>query len=1117
MLKNFYVLPLIVFNQSQGLESWDYQNGVDVTIGAGRTVILDQSASIENLIIEDGGKLVFKDYGEGGQKITLRAKSIKIHDNGEMWVGSRSCRYQGEADVVLFGNKEDMTEHPHVGTKYLWCASDCVLEMHGKEKQSWTYLEDHLFRNSIPADNIEFYQDGQSASGVNGNRLVFHVVSAEGDLRDMFYLENGSTDYAGLEAWIASYDKDDNIFLFFTDFLFELSQEIADILGEHGIDSIQLNGLLANENSRKFSQIAGVFNSSGESDFKFVSPDGQDFHSGLTGFIGPVSLSGEKSGWDFGFDIESFYQWNAANTMIVTVDQVQQLLDGLIEMSQPFIENSFQRVQYSSSTKGQTPIITLADNVSSWEVGDQIMVASTSFDSRDSEVFTIVNCDECSDHQVKLDRVADTTHWGRISDRTGIDQRAEVGLLSRNVRFYGEMSSNSCQYAYTRESLDPDSPNHDQNGPTNQCAYMVEMNGGEDIDMHGAHMITTAGFTNYHVSHVEIFNAGQPRLARYPVHWHHAGYVGEKGGYDDPSYVESVSIHDSFSRFVTIHGTHEAMVKNTVGYNCFGHGYFLEDGYETENQLLGNLGVHVKPGIILPNERDQYYCSTFNDGFQGAANWPSKYCKGLSVFWISNIENTLHDNAAVGGQAGIWVFTHSSSDSYTFQAIPEDPDTGKREWRNNKMSAAFRGFVMDETVKDEEPTNNAVGPQFTIQEVKKNFKSMNGPEDGQNDERPNIWAEPEANWARLELNGWKIHHMTDKNWARNNYVLISDWQLSDNSRSYIIKAAKPAAGAQKSFNNSIFVGMTRNTGHRTCKNSSNRVGDFVTVETCGYFGDDLEPSRTHEQAGHTPGYFGTNFYFKPAGDVYRNWCTNQYYATQGLAIYDTWLPTTMINNTFYDYFSEEGDGYRHAVGVHLNNLFRMVIKNAWISDHTYVNTPREIQTASVSCSQPGCDSDYPYEQKFGRDFGNPPLIRDVADGEKTFGFIDLDGRYNNGVKAFVVARELTTMITDCTDFDTLPGVGSPGVKVCSLDVPSANLEIDFKGLPDNFQAGLIYRFESLLDSPGPLDLAGTSQTFGGGIRPQIEAFRTYTMKFLHNSPPTQIVMNLFEADKVKIM
>ena len=38
-------------------------------------------------------------------------------------------------------------------------------------------------------------------------------------------------------------------------------------------------------------------------------------------------------------------------------------------------------------------------------------------------------------------------------------------------------------------------------------------------------------------------------------------------------------------------------------YNGHGHGYFLEDGYETENKIIGNLGVLVKPGIILPTDR----------------------------------------------------------------------------------------------------------------------------------------------------------------------------------------------------------------------------------------------------------------------------------------------------------------------------------------------------------------------------------------------------------------------------------------------------------------------------------------------------------------------------------
>ena len=102
--------------------------------------------------------------------------------------------------------------------------------------------------------------------------------------------------------------------------------------------------------------------------------------------------------------------------------------------------------------------------------------------------------------KVKIDRIPSFTHWGRIDTRTGVDQRAEVGLLSRNVRFYGELDhSKGCQYAFTREQLSQSSVNHvcerspaqcEAAGITNGekaldwgCNYYKEVN-GEDKDRH---------------------------------------------------------------------------------------------------------------------------------------------------------------------------------------------------------------------------------------------------------------------------------------------------------------------------------------------------------------------------------------------------------------------------------------------------------------------------------------------------------------------------------------------------------------------------------------------------------------------------------------------------------
>ena len=73
------------------------------------------------------------------------------------------------------------------------------------------------------------------------------------------------------------------------------------------------------------------------------------------------------------------------------------------------------------------------------------------------------------------------------------------------------------------------------------------------------------------------------------------------------------------------------------------------------------------------------------------------------------------------------------------------------------MSANWRGFVMDESVRDEAPNMEFPSPQFSINgDWKKAFRSMNSPPDGQSDTRPNLWSVPTGNWAQLHLIGFKV-------------------------------------------------------------------------------------------------------------------------------------------------------------------------------------------------------------------------------------------------------------------------------------------------------------------------------------------------------------------------
>ena len=110
----------------------------------------------------------------------------------------------------------------------------------------------------------------------------------------------------------------------------------------------------------------------------------------------------------------------------------------------------------------------------SWETGDEIAIGSTDFTQDHTEVFVLVECSECSSNQIKLDRTSKFHHWGRIDSRTGIDQRAPVGLLSRNVKIQGETGT-ECQYARTRWSLhkfhSDGTPNPTYREETKHCPY----------------------------------------------------------------------------------------------------------------------------------------------------------------------------------------------------------------------------------------------------------------------------------------------------------------------------------------------------------------------------------------------------------------------------------------------------------------------------------------------------------------------------------------------------------------------------------------------------------------------------------------------------------------------
>src|SRR6478735_7879850 len=80
-------------------------------------------------------------------------------------------------------------------------------------------------------------------------------------------------------------------------------------------------------------------------------------------------------------------------------------------------------------------------NGTGWRVGDEIVLASTDFDPRQAERRTIA---AIRGNVITLDRKLDYMHFGKIA--FGVDERGEVGLLSRNIRLQASADAEAAPF-----------------------------------------------------------------------------------------------------------------------------------------------------------------------------------------------------------------------------------------------------------------------------------------------------------------------------------------------------------------------------------------------------------------------------------------------------------------------------------------------------------------------------------------------------------------------------------------------------------------------------------------------------------------------------------------------
>jgi cell migration-inducing and hyaluronan-binding protein len=134
-----------------------------------------------------------------------------------------------------------------------------------------------------------------------------------------------------------------------------------------------------------------------------------------------------------------------------------------------------------------------------WAVGDEIVIASTDFEASHAEKRTIENVlyDHTEFPELELGRALEHTHFAGVGEfgNDKIEIRAEVGLLTRSIKFRGDT-----EYS--------------------------------ELHQYGAHIMLapTEGNVVGRIENVELSNVGQAsKLGRYPIHFHMAGNV--RGSY----------------------------------------------------------------------------------------------------------------------------------------------------------------------------------------------------------------------------------------------------------------------------------------------------------------------------------------------------------------------------------------------------------------------------------------------------------------------------------------------------------------------------------------------------------------------------------------------------------
>ena len=240
--------------------------------------------------------------------------------------------------------------------------------------------------------------------------------------------------------------------------------------------------------------------------------------------------------------------------------------------------------------------ITVTDEVD-WKVGDQILLSPTGRSRNEVEERFITKIEG---RVITLDQPASFYHFaGNVyphAQLTGDADSLSVNTVDGASLAVNDRTIDCANPDWTPLNASEQGDSITIRGEVALLTRNVLIRGDESAKVtgHGAHiMVRGKGKSFARFSYFEMFLAGQKfQLGRYPIHYHMMGEV-------DGMFIRGVSVHHTFNRGTTIHGTHNLLLEWNVYYRTMGHTIFLEDGIEKNNVIQYNLVVHVSPSSSM--------------------------------------------------------------------------------------------------------------------------------------------------------------------------------------------------------------------------------------------------------------------------------------------------------------------------------------------------------------------------------------------------------------------------------------------------------------------------------------------------------------------------------------